>query len=48
MLEIMKSKIMMGVAVLLLGIIFINAGVTNKLEESHKKTTETAIVMNLK
>lgn len=48
MLEIVKSKMMIGVAVLLLGVIFINASVTNKLEESHKEVTEKAIAMNLK
>lgn len=48
MLDILKSKTMMGVAFLLLGIVFINAGVTNKLEENSKEVTENVIVMNLK
>lgn len=48
MLEILKSKMMMGVAFLLLGIVFINAGATNKLEESSKEVEEKVIVMNLK
>jgi len=48
MLEILKSKMMMGVAFLLLGIVFIDAGATNRLEESNEEVTEKVIVMNLK
>ena len=48
MLEMLKSKMMMGVAVILLGIAFINAGVTTKLEENNKEVTERVIAMNLK
>jgi len=47
MLDIIKSKMMMGVAVMLLGIVFVNAGVTNKLEENHAETYEKVIVMNI-
>ncbi len=48
MLEIVKSKMMMGVAVLLLGTIFINAGISNKLEEKNSETKEKVIAMNIK
>ena len=48
MLEILKSKMMMGVAAILLGIVFVNAGVTTKLEENHKEVTDRVIAMNLK
>ena len=48
MLEIVKSKMMMGVAFLLLGIVFINANATNKLEESSKEVEERVVVMNLR
>ena len=47
MLEILKSKMMMGVAFLLLGIVFINVSVTTKLEENSKEANEKVIVMNL-
>ena len=39
---------MMGTAILLLGIVFVDAGTTNRLEESNKEVTEKVIVMNLK
>jgi len=48
MLEILKSKMMMGVAVILLGVVFVNAGVSNKLEENNVEAYENVIAMNLK
>lgn len=48
MLEMLRSKMMIGVAVVLLGIVFINAGITTKLEENHKEVTDRVIAMNLK
>lgn len=48
MLEMLKSKMMIGVAVTLLGIVFVNAGVTTKLEENYKEVTDIVIAMNLK
>ena len=47
MLDILKSKMMISVAIMLLGTIFINAGSIEKLEES-RETTEVVIAENLK
>lgn len=48
MLEVVRSKMMLVCAVLLLGIVFVNAGVTKKLEESDKAYHERAIAMNIR
>lgn len=48
MLEVVKSKMMLVCALLLLSIVFVNAGVTKKLEESPKAYHERAIAMNIR
>lgn len=48
MLDILKSKMMMGVAILLLGMFFINAGISNKLEENTNESYGKVIAMNIK
>lgn len=47
MLEIVKNKVMMTVAVVLLGVVFINAGISNKLEEDSNEASEKMIAMNI-
>lgn len=47
MLDIIKSKMMLGAAVLLLGIAFVNAGITNKLEENTNDAYDKVIAMNI-
>lgn len=47
MLEVLKSKMMVGVAVLLLGIVFINSGISNKLEENANDAYDKVIAMNI-
>lgn len=47
MLEILKSKMMIGVAVVLLGITFVNTGITNNLEENDADAYKKVIAMNI-
>lgn len=47
MLEVIKNKMMIGAALILLGVVFMGASITNKLEEKNEQVYENMIAMNI-
>lgn len=46
--EILKSKVLLLFIVMILGVTYISASNTNKLEENQKRSSENLIALNIK